>query len=170
MVQEGVSHGLAGEIGIVWQQVDGRGLGPLRALVEEQLGQLVGLECGGVRVVAERQSLRTAGLGGSSREEGACRGLDSPGADVEWVAELDEGGWWHAVRLEAREESFGELEVVAIRVGGGGSSSRTSSDVLHGVEDGGVVVAEVAVFLREASGTWVCEGEGREEHDVGELR
>lgn len=87
---------------------------------------------------------------------------------MEWVAELDEGGWWHAVRLEAREESFGELEVVAIRVGGGGS--RTSSDVLHGVEDGGVVVAEVAVFLREASGTWVCEGEGRKEHDVGELR
>lgn len=165
MVQEGVSHGLAGEFCVVWQQVDGRGLGPLRALVEEQLGQLVGLECGGV--IAERQSL---GLGGStsSREEGACRGLDSPGADVEWVAELDEGGRWHAVRLEAREESFGELEVVAIRVGGGGGS--TSSDVLHGVEDGGVVVAEVAVFLREASGTWVCEGEGREEHDVGELR
>ena len=141
VVEEGVSHGLAGEIGVVWQDVNGRGLGPLRALVEEVLWELVGLECDGV--VLDRCGWNVFGL--ARTEDGACWGLDAPGTDVEGLAELDEGGRGQAVCLEAREEFAGvcgdlwclRLEVV---------------EVLHGTEDGIVVVAEVVVVLGKVMG------------------
>lgn len=165
VVEEGVSHGLAGEIGVVWQRVDGRGLGPLRALVEELLRQLVGLERYGV--VLDRRGWDVFGL--ARVEDGACWGLDAPGTDVQRLAEPDEGGRGQAVGLEAREELAGvcgDLRCLWLEV--------VSVEVLHGAEDGAVVVAEVVVFLGKVVGCGqtglVREGVGREEHDVGELR
>jgi hypothetical protein len=86
---------------------------------------------------------------------------------VERLAELDEGRRREAVGLEAGEE----LASVGRELCGVGLAL---VHVLHGKEDGGVVVAEVVVFLWVVEGRGeaglVREGVGWEEHDVGELR
>lgn len=162
IVQEGLPDGLWRELLVVTYEVDGGRRGPLGALVQEDLGEGVGREGG--RVGEEELLLLAYGRVFPRVHEDAGRGLDLPGAEVDGLAVGDGGGRGETGLLEPGEELGGVVraEVGRREVG------------RHGLEDGGLIVAELVVELREVERgrevQGVGDGVGREEHDVGQLR
>ena len=148
-----VQEGLADRVGrdVVGDEVDAGGHGPLGPLVQKDLGERVGREVarvdgGGVlRVLAHE-------------EAGARRGLEAPGTEVDGLFEDGDLRLGQAGLRELSEERYslrrGGREVCHV----GENTWRISAD-------GGVGEVELG-----AEGGLVCEGVGREEDGMGELR
>ena len=144
--------------GVVLEDVDPGGGGPLGALVEEDLGEGVGREAGRVDAGGRAGGV-LAGV-----EADARRGLDLPGADVDGLAERGLGGGRQAGELEVGQDLAGQARTG--RLTGG----------VHGRQDVGRVEAGGHTVLREFEllssarpAGLVGQGVGRVEHDVGEF-
>lgn len=165
-VQEGLANGLLGELLVVAQEVDGGRRGPLGALVQEELGQGVGREGGGIR--DEELLLLAHDRVFACVHEDPGRGLDLPGAEVDGLA-VGDGGRGRETGLVKLGQELGGVIQAEVR----GRDVMSWGDG-HGVEDGRRVVAEVVEGFREVERgrevQGVGHGVGREEHDVGQLR
>jgi len=129
------------------EEVDAGRRGPLRAVLEQDLGERVRRRVGADVLVCPRE------------EAHAGRGLDPPGGEVEGLAERDEGGLGHAPGLEVGEQA-GRLA----EGGGRGLHVYAAAAASSGGWLGWLGWLDSAAASRSSSG-WLYRG-----HNARELR
>lgn len=140
VVQEAGPDGDGRDVVVGDEEVDAGRRGPLRAVLEQDLGERVRRRVGADVLVCPRE------------EAHAGRGLDPPGGEVEGLAERDEGGLGHAPGLEVGEQAGRLAE------GGGRGLHVYAAAARLGWLDRGHAAAS-------SSSGWLYRG-----HNAGELR